>query len=414
LLEPLDDGAVEGQFDAILGPLIWDLGHIGNAEELWLLRALDGRGSRRPDLDRLYNPLVQPRSARGGLVLPRRRETERYVDSIRHDVLELLAKLDLNDSNRLLRDGYIYHMILQHEAQHQETILQSLDLRQNGRPYPPALRQKLPAPGVVDDEERVLVAGGVCTIGTVDTGHAYDNERPRHEVEIPAFQMDRFPVTCRRWLEFMEDGGYRRQELWSRPGREWLAASRCHAPQGWLWAGADGWVLRRFGHIHPIDPRTPVQHVCFWEAQAFANWAGARLPAEEQWEKAASWDPEAGRARLFPWGDDPPTPCHANLDHAGWGPAPVGSYPLGASAYGIEQLVGDVYQWTASEFRPYAGFSAFPYAEYSKVFFRRGYMVLRGASWAIRPIVSRNSYRNWDLPQRRQIFVGVRLVWDAH
>jgi hypothetical protein len=131
--------------------------------------------------------------------------------------------------------------------------------------------------------------------------------------------------------------------------------------------------VRRFGHLEPLDPREPVQHVSFFEAEAFARWSGGRLPTEAEWEKAAAWDPAARRARTYPWGEAPPGPEHANLDQTAFGPAPVGSFPAGASAYGAEQLLGDVYEWTTSPFTGYPGYSTFPYPEYSEVFFDQGY-----------------------------------------
>jgi iron(II)-dependent oxidoreductase len=155
-----------------------------------------------------------------------------------------------------------------------------------------------------------------------------------------------------------------------------------------------------------------VQHVSFFEAEAFARWSGGRLPTEAEWEKAAAWDPAARRARTYPWGEAPPGPEHANLDQTAFGPAPVGSFPAGASAYGAEQLLGDVYEWTTSPFTGYPGYSTFPYPEYSEVFFDQGYRVLRGASWATAAWVARATFRNWDYPRRRQIFAGLRLAWD--
>jgi iron(II)-dependent oxidoreductase len=168
-----------------------------------------------------------------------------------------------------------------------------------------------------------------------------------------------------------------------------------------------------FEHLLPLDPREPVQHVCAHEAEAFARWAGGRLPSEAEWEKAALWDPVAHRSRTYPWGEAPPGAGRANLDIAGWGPAPVGSYPAGCSAYGVEQLVGDVYEWTSSPFTGYPGYQTFPYPEYSEVFFGHGYQVLRGASWATSSWVARGTFRNWDYPQRRQVFAGVRLAWEV-
>jgi iron(II)-dependent oxidoreductase len=165
--------------------------------------------------------------------------------------------------------------------------------------------------------------------------------------------------------------------------------------------------------VQQVDPRLPVVHVSYFEAEAFARWAGKRLPTEQEWEVAASWDPEAGRARRYPWGDDPPTPKRANLDQRLFTGAPLGSYPLGASALGCEQMLGDVWEWTCSDFRPYPGFKAFPYSEYSEPFFGDGFKVLRGGSWATRPRAVRNTFRNWDSRLKRQIFSGFRCARDA-
>jgi iron(II)-dependent oxidoreductase len=412
LLAPLDDDAVHRQHDRIMSPLVWDLGHVGNFEELWLLRAVGGRRPVDRGLDELYNPFDNPRWTRGRLPLPTRGEAMAYIGDVRADALRILRGCRFEpDAPRLLSAGYVYRMVTQHEAQHQETMLQSLDLRRAAAAYPPAApRRRRPAPGVRDDE-RVVVPAGPFVLGT-DTLAAYDNERPAHRVELGGFAIDRYPVTARRWAAFVADGGYERRELWTDQGRAWLDEHGHRAPQGWLPDGHGGWLVRRFRHVAPLEPSEPVEHVCHHEAEAFARWAGGRLPTEAEWEKAARWDPAAGRARTYPWGQAPPTGRRANLDRRWWGPAPVGSYPSGASAYGVEQLVGDVYEWTSSTFEPYPGYRTFPYPEYSEVFFGGDYRVLRGASWATSPAVARASYRNWDHPLRRQIFAGVRLAWD--
>jgi iron(II)-dependent oxidoreductase len=297
-------------------------------------------------------------------------------------------------------------------------MLQTLDLRgaspaPGAAPYAPAAARRLPALArPVDDTERVLVEGGPFRMGTDDRSSAYDNERPSHTVELRSFDIDRFPVTARRFAAFVDGGGYDRPELWSEEGRAWLEETGERAPQGWVASPGGGWRVRRFGHLEPLDPREPVQHVSFFEAEAFARWSGGRLPTEAEWEKAAAWDPAARRARRYPWGEAPPGPEHANLDQTAFGPAPVGSFPAGASAYGAEQLLGDVYEWTTSPFTGYPGYSTFPYPEYSEVFFDQGHRVLRGASWATAAWVARASFRNWDHPRRRQIFAGLRLAWE--
>jgi gamma-glutamyl hercynylcysteine S-oxide synthase len=394
LTNPLNDDAVHRQFDQIMSPLVWDMGHVANFEELWLLRELDGRPPHDRDLDRVYNPFENPRWTRADLPILPRPEALAYLADV-------------------VAGGYVYRMIVQHEAQHQETILQALDLRSAADPYPPAGRRRVPVPRPVVDTERVVVPAGPFLLGTDDRTAAYDNERPSHRVDLPAFAIDRFPVTVRRWNEFMTGGGYDRPELWTDEGWTWREETGHTAPQGWTPNGAGGWLVRRFDHLLPLDPREPVQHVSWHEANAFARWAGGRLPTEAEWEKACAWDPAARRGRPYPWGDAPPSPVRANLDHAGWGPAPVGSYPAGASAYGVEQLLGDVYEWTSSPFVGYPGYSSFPYPEYSEVFFGDDHRVLRGASWATSRWVARATFRNWDYPQRRQIFAGLRLAWDV-
>lgn len=414
MIDHLDDDALHRQFDPIMSPLVWDVGHVGNFEEIWLLRRLGGRPAHDPAYDRMYNPFDNPRWVRGELPLLDRREADAYLREVRGDALDILHRTRLDPAEPLLRDGYVFRMVLQHEAQHQETMLQALDLRADLHPYPPAAGRLRPAARPVDDTDRVVIEGGPFLIGTDDVSAAYDNERPRHEAEVGTFAIDRFPVTNRRYARFVEAGGYRRPDLWSEEGWAWRCSVDHEAPQGWIRNGAGEWSVLRFGHIRPLDPAEPVMHVSWWEAEAFARFEGGRLPTEAEWEKAASWGPGADRPRTYPWGEEPPTPRRANLDHLAWGPAPVGSYPAGASAYGVEQLLGDVYEWTSSPFVAYPGFSAFPYPEYSEVFFDEpDFRVLRGASWATSSEVARNTFRNWDYRKRRQIMSGIRLAWDC-
>ncbi|MFC4059209.1 SUMF1/EgtB/PvdO family nonheme iron enzyme, partial [Planomonospora corallina] len=241
---------------------------------------------------------------------------------------------------------------------------------------------------------------------------AYDNERPAHTVSLPAYWIDACPVTNRAYLEFMEDGGYDRPRWWTPAGWEWRERSGKRAPAFWTREGGR-WARRRFGRIEPLPPDEPVQHVCWYEADAYARWAGKRLPTEAEWEKAARHDPATGASRRFPWGDAGPGPEHANLGQRRLRPAPAGAFPAGVSPYGCHQMVGDVWEWTATGFTGYPGFRAFPYPEYSEVFFGDGYKVLRGGSWATHPSVARATFRNWDLPVRRQIFAGFRCARDA-
>jgi iron(II)-dependent oxidoreductase len=210
----------------------------------------------------------------------------------------------------------------------------------------------------------------------------------------------------------MRAGGYTRPELWSGAGRRWLEESSAQSPMYWVRDG-DEWMTRVMDRVGPVRPDHPVCHVCYHEAEAFARWAGKRLPTEIEWEAAASWDPGSGRTQTYPWGDAPPSRELANLDQLGFGTAPVAAYPLSRSPIGCCGMIGDVWEWTSSDFGPWPGFEPFPYPEYSEVFFGNEYKVLRGGSWATRPGAARNTFRNWDYPIRRQIFSGFRCARDA-
>ena len=414
MVDPLDYDDVHKQFDSIMSPVVWDVGHVGNFEEYWLLREIGGRRAHDEAYDQMYDPFDNPRWVRGNLPLLDLEEAYEYIAEVRGEALDLLRATELEPDAPLLRDGYVYNMVVQHEAQHQETVLQALDLRADLKPYVMASNRSLPAPRRrVDDTERVVVAAGSFLMGTDDQTSAYDNERPRHRVDLPAFAIDRYPVTARRYGAFMADAGYERRDLWTAEGWGWVNEEGHQSPQGWIRDLGGGWLVNRFGHISPLDPSEPVQHVSFHEAAAFAEWEGGRLPTEAEWEKAAAWNPAQDTSRTYPWGEAAPSRVRANLDHIHWGPVSVGAYPRGASAYRAEQMLGDTYEWTTTWFDGYPGYTTFPYPEYSEVFFGTDYRVLRGASWATSSEVARNTFRNWDHPMRRQVMAGIRLVWDA-
>lgn len=415
LVAPLDRDELRTQHSPLMSPILWDLGHIAHFEEVWLREKLGGRTDADGEgLRGIYNPFENPRAVRDELPLPEPAEALDYLSGVRREVLGGLERLDGGSRDPLLRDGFVFRLVLQHEYQHNETILQTLQLKQ-GRPYaaPRSLRLpdgdggRGPEPGAM-----VRFPGGEVPVGTDDRSIAYDNERPRHLRELRSFDIDVTPVTCGEYLSFMEEGGYERPELWSEDGRAWLEAEGARAPAYWTWQDGEWWV-RVMDRWRPVDPRRPVCHVTFHEAEAYARWAGKRLPTEAEWEAAASWDPETGRKRLWPWGDDPPDPTRANLDAVAFDVAPAGAYPRGVSPIGCHQMVGDVWEWTASAFEGYPGFEAFPYREYSEVFFGPEHRVLRGGSWATRPGALRATFRNWDYPIRRQIFSGFRCARDV-
>jgi iron(II)-dependent oxidoreductase len=410
LLGPVSEEDLLAQHDAIMSPLIWDYGHIANYEELWLLQNAHGKTLSKRELYDIYDASLHPREERPSLNLLDRKDADLYLDAVRKAVLETLEEADLGDADDpLLRDGFVYNMIVQHEYQHNETMLQTLQLKK-GAGYKPGPRVELPA-GRAPEQEMVPIPEGEFVMGTNDRAVALDNERDAHVVDLPGFLIDATPVTNEAYLGFVEDGGYERPELWSPPGWEYIKEERITAPKHWWYQPEPhSWWTERFGFDEPLNPAAPVVHVSWYEADAYARWAGKRLPTEEEWEKAASWDPHTGTKRLYPWGDETPTPAHANLDQLAFRAAEVGAYPKGASAYGVLGMVGDVWEWTSSELYAYPGFRAFPYKEYSEIFFGPGYKVLRGGSWATRPGAVRNTFRNWDYPIRCQLFCGFRCA----
>jgi iron(II)-dependent oxidoreductase len=411
LIAPLSDEDLRIQHDPLMSPILWDLGHIAHFEELWLTQNLNGH-IRFSEMPGMYDPFEHPRRVRGQLVYPTRVECVALMDEIRQRVLSRLEAVDFTSDHPLLHDGYVVRMVLQHEYQHNETILQTLQLK-TGAPYRAPRRYQVPDGALVMPRgAMVRFPGGTVTVGTTDRSEAYDNERPRVEVTLPPFAIDVAPVRNAEFMAFMEDGGYERREHWSDAGWAWRGESGVTSPK--YWSHVDGaWHTRVMDHVGPVDPERPVCHVSFHEAEAYARWAGKRLPTEFEWEAAAGWDAAIGSARRFPWGDEPATPALANVDQLSFGTAPAGAYPRNVSPLGCYGMIGDVWEWTSSPLAGYPGFEAFPYREYSEVFFGDEYRVLRGGSWATRPGAIRNTFRNWDYPIRRQIFSGFRCARDA-
>jgi iron(II)-dependent oxidoreductase len=353
VLAPFDDEELRRQVSPLMSPLCWDLAHIGHYEELWLLRELLGEAPTDPRYDDLYDAFRHPRRERAGLPILDPDAARAYVADVRARVLDSLARGGVDGD--LSRDAFVY--------------------------------------------------------GTDDEPWAYDNERPAHPVDIAPFRIDVTPVTNAAYRAFVDDGGYRDARLWSPVGWTWRQEARLEHPEGWHHEGDRSWSVRRFGHRGDLVPHEPVEHVCWYEAEAFATWAGKRLPTEAEWEYAASWTPD-GLKRRYPWGDDDPTTARAGLGREHWAPSAVDAHPSGASAYGVLAMVGDVWEWTSTPFHGYPGFRSFPYREYSEVFFGDEYRVLRGGSWATHPSTCRTTFRNWDFPIRRQIFCGFRCARD--
>jgi len=409
LTDAVDEADLVAQHSPLMSPLVWDLAHVGSQEELWLVRDVGGREPLRPEIDGLYDAFRYTRARRVELPLLTPAEARAYVAEVREKALDALDTTPLH-GRRLVDHGFAFGMIVQHEQQHDETMLATHQLRAGApvlhAPPPPVPAGGLPAP-------EVFVPAGSFTMGTDTEPWALDNERPAHVVDLPAFWIDSAPVTNGAYAEFVDAGGYDDRRWWSERGWAHRVEAGLTAPQFWERDSSDAWWRRRFGVVEPLPAAEPVCHVCFFEAEAYASWAGRRLPTEAEWEKAARHDPVSGSSRQYPWGDADPTAERANLGQDHLRPAPVGAYPAGASPLGIHQLIGDVWEWTSSDFAGYPGFAAWPYREYSEVFFGPEYKVLRGGSFAADRVACRGTFRNWDYPIRRQIFAGFRCARDA-
>ncbi|MFG1791935.1 ergothioneine biosynthesis protein EgtB [Nocardia sp. NPDC049149] len=407
LTDGMDEAELTAQHSRLMSPLVWDLAHIGNQEELWLVRDVGGREPIRADIDELYDAFKHARANRPTLPLLDPTQARGYVGTVRDKVWDVLDHSALRGSP-LIDGGFAFGMIAQHEQQHDETMLATHQLR-TGAPVLTGLAVPTVAAPVTGE---VVIPAGEFTMGTSTDPWALDNERTAHRVRLPGFAIDAAPVTNAQYLAFLDDGGYDRPELWSTRGWAHRQEAGLVAPQFWERDSAGHWWRRVFGVLTPLRPNQPVVHVCWFEAEAYANWAGKRLPTEAEWEKAATHDPATGAVRRFPWGETEPDDTTANLGQRHLEPADVGAYPAGATPAGVHQLIGDVWEWTASGFEPYPGFRAFPYREYSEVFFGGDYRVLRGGSFGTDPVACRSTFRNWDHPIRRQIFAGFRLARD--
>ncbi|MBV9000480.1 MAG: SUMF1/EgtB/PvdO family nonheme iron enzyme, partial [Solirubrobacterales bacterium] len=349
----------------LMSPLVWDLAHIAAYEDLWLVHRYGERPLLRDDLAATYDAFETPRAVRGDIQLLDGAQAREYLSEVRARTLEVIDE-------RGVGDGGLHEMVLRHEHQHDETMLQTLQLARlpdyhlAGRrldPEPP----HPPFTGL----EMVGIPAGACTIGATGRGFAYDNECPRHRTEVRAYMIGRTPVTNATYLSFVRGGGYQRREWWSGEGWAWKEEYDVRRPAAWT---ADLTAEWRLGKLKPLHPDRPVVQVSWFEADAFARAHGARLPTEIEWEKAASWDRETQTARPYPWGTQRPVAgLHANLDQRGGGTAPAGAYPAGASPYGCLGMIGDVWEWTSTPFAGYPGFVAYPYREYSEVFFGDSY-----------------------------------------
>ena len=387
---------------AIVNPPLWELGHVGWFQERWCLRD-NGSATLFPSImaraDKLYDSATVAHDTRWDLPLPSLDQTLAYLDEVLQRVLD---KFERNKDEL----DYFMRLALFHEDMHGEAFYYTRQTLGYAIPIfaQPAQTGKAPD----DSPKDVAIPGGIMMLGaTPKDGFVFDNEKWAHEVEIKPFRISRTAVSNAEFARFVDDDGYRRREFWSEQGWQWRSKVRAEAPAYWV-KDEGKWLFRLFNEWVRLPAGSSMIHVNWFEAEAYCCWAKRRLPTEAEWEMAAATAPgDLTLKRCYPWGNDPPSGKHANLDGFIAGSAPVAAYPEGDSAWGLRQMMGNVWEWTADWFRPYPGFVVDPYAEYSMPWFG-DHKVLRGGCFATRARLLRNSWRNFYMPDRRDVFSGFR------
>ena len=422
LVADLSNEQMIGPRLAIVNPLRWELGHQAWFQEHWLICHLRGLPSLLSHGDSFYDSARVAHDTRWDLPLPSKAETLAYMQRILERVIEEHDRGGTPADANGYDEAYFLELSLMHECMHAEAFAYT---RQT-LAYPPPLSiamaaaqapKKPGASGAAHGTGQlgdVHIPGGTFELGSVPrSSFVFDNEQWAHPVTVAPFAMARCAVTNAEFAAFVEDEGYRRQELWADDGWRWRESARAEHPVYWQRESGNRWLRRNFDSLVPLEGRLPVLHVNWYEASAYCRWAKRRLPTEVEWEMAASGEPSSHgdaishRKRAFPWGDDAATPERANLDSRAMGCVDVDALPAGDSGFGCRQMIGNTWEWTARDFGPYPGFAPGPYKEYSAPWFG-DHKVLRGGCWATTSRLIHNTYRNFYRPERRDVWAGFR------
>jgi ergothioneine biosynthesis protein EgtB len=405
LTEDLSAEQLMGPMLPIVNPVLWEIGHVGWFHEYWTLRHAHGDAPLLDRADQLWNSSTVAHATRWNLDLPDRNGVFGYME----DVLD--RQVDRLGGGIGAPTQYFYELSIRHEDMHVEALAYTRQTLGYARPQGlgrPATHGAGAWPGDVE------VPGGRWRLGsTPSDGFVFDNEKWAHDVGVAPFRIAKAPVTNAEFAAFVDAGGYRNQEFWSAAGWAWRERAAAERPVYWKEKDGGGWTWRRHREIEQLAPHAPVTFVNWYEAEAWCNWAKRRLPTESEWEAAALGEPVPDGSRLadakrrWPWGDAAPRAEHANLDLAFDGPLDVAAYAAGDSAFGCRQMIGNIWEWTASDFVPFAGFAADPYEDYSQPWFNSR-KVLRGGAFATSARIARPGYRNFFTPDRNDVIAGFR------
>ncbi|KER06482.1 Iron-dependent oxidoreductase EgtB protein [Marine Group I thaumarchaeote SCGC AAA799-E16] len=402
-----DDFVVQTAF--FMSPPKWHIGHVS-----WIYEAIMSKLDKNYEfyskefseyLNSYYQQFGVPhdKGLRGVISRPTVDQIFQYFNTINQRVEKFIETQSLDENAvRLITMGF------HHECQHQELLVYDLQ-HLLAEQYRPVRKNQIQKQNSVE-RDSVQIKGGLYTMGFNGKEFCYDIELPEHKVYLNDYKIDVFPVTNQQYLEFIEDGGYETYKYWLSDGWEKVKENKWKAPM--YWEKIDGkWNVRDFLGIREINPNEPVCHVSFYEADAYCKWARKRLPTEAEWEKAACWDENKQEKTIFPWGNDQPTEEKCNLlESYYWGCTEIGTYPNGKSPSGCQQMIGDVWEWTSSEFTGYPGFKT-GFDEYNDKWFTNQ-KVLRGGSFGTPKMSIRGSYRNFFRLDERWLFSGFRCAED--
>ena len=390
---------------AIVNPPLWEMGHLAWFQEYWCLRYRpDGTlaESRIPDADQLYNSAIIPHDVRWDAPLLDLESTQTYLEDVLNGARERLAR-----EGPTAHLTYFIQLAVFHEVMHCEAFTYARQTLGYSAPSGQADKLTATKPELLLEGDAEISGGRYALGASPNDGFAFDNQKWEHMVEINPFRMARTAVSNAEFAAFVDDGGYTYRKFWSEAGWHWRKQAAAVAPM--YWRKQEGtWFTRRYDGIEPLPLNAAAIHINWYEAQAYCNWAGRRLPTEAEWEFAASTVPgDINRKRRYPWGNTPPTLFHANLYGGSGSTCDVNAYPAGDSGWGLRQMFGNVWEWTADWFNPYPGFVTDPYKEYSQPWFGN-HKVLRGGCHATSPELLRNTWRNFYTPDRRDVFAGIR------
>jgi len=404
LIDGLDQQQIIGpQLDTI-NPLLWEIGHVAYFYEFWILRHLDGTDSFLDNADTLYDSINIAHKDRWNLPLLSLEDTQTYMQQVHDAVINRLQTDKVNE-----QDIYLTRYAVFHEDMHTEAF--TYTRRTLEYPSPVFTHNVL--------EDRTYEAGSLTGDANIEGGQfllganqdidfCFDNEKWQHAVEVKPFAIARAATSYQQFAEFVDDGGYQNKQFWDEDSWKWLQTNNINTPNGWKKTTDGSWLIQHFDQWEPLRPHAAVIHINWFEATAWCRWANRRLPTEAEWELAASGSPEnINEKRLYPWGDEPPSEKHSNMNSRAMRTIDVGALPDSDSAFGCRQMLGNVWEWTADTFNPYPDFTADMYQDYSQPLFVQT-KVLRGGAWTTRARMIRNTWRTYYGADRNDVFAGFR------